>query len=118
MGHWASFDNLAAELAEWVLARHCEHLQHQPKPARSLASSSTTSSMMPAHPGGPRYWFPPGAWHQRAWLGCSSNIHQHLILAVQIMGLGGCSCSPWPGPEHLCWWACLQYRVLTANLCL
>ena len=60
MGHCAILDHLAAELAEWVLPKHCEHLQHQPKPAKDWASSSSSSGIMPGHPGGSKHFPPPG----------------------------------------------------------
>ena len=57
-GHWDSWDNLAAELADWILARHCE-------PGPQGAEGSSTSTGQQSRIGTSAPHFPPGAqWLQ------------------------------------------------------
>ena len=60
VGHWDKFENLAAGLADWLLAKHCEDLQQQPRAARLSAQFFEASGAVPEPSEVSSYSFPPG----------------------------------------------------------
>ena len=70
VGHWDEFENLAAGLADWLLAKHCEELQQQPKAARPSSTYADGSGATPEPCAASSYSFPPGELRvklQHAW---------------------------------------------------